>query len=620
MRLDPFIRDYRAFMDELVDTFESERTRYYLDTSLLMWLIRLGPAARAEFLAWCRGRPEKAVRVPVWAAHELHHHLINGTVSSNFKKVVSETEKKFDEFVRLASERADEIVCQARGYAGRDFFMTDVERSFARVRELAKVVSDDSGVAEAADEVVAFVNEVVLETELTSILRLLAETGEFRYGHRVPPGFHDKKDENRYGDVVIWEEILADIAHEEDEPRHAILISRDEKTDWISSAPLILSDAKPPHRSNRDLGEDVTRAHPLLIHEFGPRTKSGRLYVLHPGFLASALEYAARKLGRPSTVDRWLAASHRSDFLPRLASTGLRAEPTPSSSGQPAVPDPSATEPRREAAAQAAFTAPTLTEVMNLSSPQEFVQYNEAIPRDFAAIQRSWEDLVVAGTWTGVRLGRLLADLALAGRVEIATQMASVVERLAPALTPDVANAVVLGMVLPAFFDRYGELLRRPAINLGPAVLALDGDPRWRPAFAAVSDYLRSGGAELPYMPGSPRRAVRYSLDLIEGTGNAPRVIRGLRIGEQSALADPLPSGSNRSFSTLFGRSTGGECSGQELRALIAREYLIPIELLSDQYDRKRLTWPPDTGLVTLDMASPGGLSAIDDDGESDRD
>ena len=620
MRLDPFIRDYRAFMDELVETFESERTRYYLDTSLLMWLIRLGPAARAEFLAWCRSRPEKAVRVPVWAAHELHHHLINGTVSSNFKKVVSETEKKFDEFVRLASERADEIVCQARGYAGREFFMTDVERSFARVRELAKVVSDDSGVAEAADEVVAFVNEVVLETELASIVRLLAETGEFRYGHRIPPGFHDKKDENRYGDVVIWEEILADIAHEEDEPRHAILISRDEKTDWISSAPLILSDAKPPHKSNRDLGEDVTRAHPLLIHEFGPRTKSGRLYVLHPGFLASALEYAARKIGRPSTVDRWLAASHRSDFLPRLASAALKAEPTESSPGQPVVPERSDTEPRGEASAQGGFTAPTLAEVMNLSSPEEFAQYNEAIPRDLAVIQRSWEDQVVAGTWTGLRLGRLLADLALAGRVEIATQMPSVIERLAPALGPDVTNAAVLGMVLPAFFDRYGELLRRPAINLGPAVLALDSDPRWRPAFAAVSDYLRSGGAELPYMPGSPRRVVRYSLDLIEGTGNVPRVIRGVRIGQQSALADPLASGSNRSFSSLFGRSTGDECSGQELRALIAREYLIPIELLSDQYDRKRLTWPPDTGLVTLDMTSPGGLSTIDDDGESDRD
>jgi hypothetical protein len=131
-------------------------------------------------------------------------------------------------------------------------------------------------------------------------------------------------------------------------------------------------------------------------------------------------------------------------------------------------------------------------------------------------------------------------------------------------------------------FETFGELLRRPAMNLGPAVLALDGDPRWRPEFAAVSDYLRSGGAELPYMPGSARRAVRYSLDLIEGTGNAPRVIRGVRIGEQSALADPLPSGSNRSFSSLFGRSTGEECSGQELRALMAREYLIPIELLSN--------------------------------------
>jgi hypothetical protein len=419
---------------------------------------------------------------------------------------------------------------------------------------------------------------------------------------------------------VIWEEMLADIAHEEDEPRHAILVSRDEKTDWISSAPLVLSDAKPPHKSNRDLGEDVTRAHPLLIHEFGPRTKSGRLYVLHPGFLASALEYAARKIGRPSTVDRWLAASHRSDFLPRLASAALKAEPTESSPAQPVVPARSETEPRGEASAQGGFTAPTLAEVMNVSSPEEFAQYNEAIPRDLAVIQRSWEDHVVAGTWTGLRLGRLLADLALAGRVEIATQMPSVIERLTPASGPDVANAAVLGMVLPAFFDRYGELLRRPAINLGPAVLALDSDPRWRPAFAAVSNYLRSGGAELPYMPGSARRVVRYALDLIEGTGNVPRVIRGVRIGQQSALADPLASGSNRSFSSLFGRSTGDGCSGQELRALIAREYLIPIELLSDQYDRKRLTWPPDTGLVTLDMTSPGGLSTIGDDGESDRD
>ncbi|UPJ76925.1 PIN-like domain-containing protein [Bradyrhizobium sp. 187] len=616
MRLDPFIRDYRAFMDELVETFESKNTRYYLDTSLLMWLIRIGPAARGEFIAWCKSRPNNAVRVPVWSAHELHHHLIKGTVTSNFRAVVSETEKKYDEFVRLASERADEVICQARGYAGREFFVADVEQSFARVRELAKVVGDDRGIAAAADEVVAFVNSIVLDTDLTPIVRLLGETGDFRYSHRMPPGFHDKKDDNRYGDVVIWEEILADIANDEKEPRHGVLISRDEKTDWVSSAPLILSEEKLPHRSNRDFDHDVTRAHPLLVHEFAARTKSGRLYVLHPGFLASALDYAARMSSRPSEVVNWLAASHRSDFLPRLAGAGLKAEQASASVEQRLDSKTGA----GKGSSQAAFAAPTLADVMSLTSPKEVSQYTSAIPRDFPDILQSWERLLLNGTWTGLKFGRLLVDLALAGRGEITSQLPSVVERLSSALNPGVSNAVVLGMIVPAFFDRYGELLRRPEGALAPAVLLLDNDPRWRPAFAALSEYLRSADAELPYLPGSERKRLRYSVDVIEGTGNTPRVIRGLRIGKQSALADPLPSGSTRSFAGLLSREPEKGCSGLELRALIAREYLIPIELLSDEYDKKRLTWLPDTGLVTLDMTSSGGLSAIGDDGESDRD
>ena len=130
-------------MLEFTDALEAEGTRFYLDTSLLMWLIRLGPRARAEFIGWCDTRPTDAVRVPIWAAHELHRHILAGTVSSNVRRILSDTLAKYDEFRRLASERADEAICLAKGYPGRASYIAELEHSFVRLDKLAKVVELD---------------------------------------------------------------------------------------------------------------------------------------------------------------------------------------------------------------------------------------------------------------------------------------------------------------------------------------------------------------------------------------------------------------------------------------------------------------------------------------------
>lgn len=82
MRLNPFVRDYRGFMGGLTAVVDAPGTRFYLDTSLLMWLFRLGAAAREEYLDWCEGR---MVKVPVWAAHERHHHLVANAVGANVR-------------------------------------------------------------------------------------------------------------------------------------------------------------------------------------------------------------------------------------------------------------------------------------------------------------------------------------------------------------------------------------------------------------------------------------------------------------------------------------------------------------------------------------------------------
>ena len=617
MRLDPFVRDYQQFMDELVEVLQSPQTRFYLDTSLLMWLVRLGSAARSEVLTWCRNRPESSVRVPVWAAHELHRHLTLQTVASNIGSAVSETERKLDDFVRLASERADEELCRANGYASREGFVAEVEQAFAKVKQLAKVVRNDSQLNGATDEIIDFVNGHTLNTNIIEIVKILEKTGDIRYSHLIPPGYHDKKNENRFGDVIIWEEILEDIGiGEKSEQRHGVLVSRDNKTDWVSSAPLVKAGSV-SKKSNRDLGLDVTRAHPLLVHEFEGRAKGGRLYVVHPSFLASALDYASRKSGAASAVSNWLAAAHRPDQLTRLAAVDL---PT-TVPEEPVTPDPS-DEPTTQAAtappsADIPYSYPSAVELMNLSTANEVNSYLEATPLDRPALAQAWLKQLKSGAFAPERFGRVLAELSLRGQSEFLTRLPSIVEELKSELSLSALNGVALGATAPVYFERYGEALRQPRKELGAVALLLERDPLLAGAFTILADFLTAADVELPYVPGKGRSKISITVDAADGSKGL-RTLRDIRVGSETVLTDALPEENRRLLSTLLKREGSTGCSGQELFALLSCEYLLPGDLLSTQYDNRRFTWLPGAGLVSLDTSSPGGVSAAVIDDEND--
>ena len=158
-RLDPLVRDYRAFMDELLAAIESDGTRFYLDTSLLTWLIRQ-VLKRGRIYRLVRLASRRLCCIPVWAADELQRHLIAGTIRANLQKTVSDAHAKYDEFVRLASERADDAICQSKGYPSRSNFVGELEYSLARLSRLARVVQvDDAGFQAATSEVIDFVNK-----------------------------------------------------------------------------------------------------------------------------------------------------------------------------------------------------------------------------------------------------------------------------------------------------------------------------------------------------------------------------------------------------------------------------------------------------------------------------
>src|ERR1700722_19763653 len=143
MQLDPLVRDYSNYLEELMGSLRSSSTRVYLDTSLLIWLIRIGKEARDEFFDWCKGRAVGSIRIPVWAAHELHRHNLSQTVRRTAQSAVGDTKTKYAEFAGMAAERADDNTCRAWGDAGRSSYIGELERSAAVLDRLSLVLKPD---------------------------------------------------------------------------------------------------------------------------------------------------------------------------------------------------------------------------------------------------------------------------------------------------------------------------------------------------------------------------------------------------------------------------------------------------------------------------------------------
>lgn len=612
MHLDPLIRDYPAYLDEFMTSLDTDGTRIYLDTSLLMWLVRLGDEARQEFFAWCGGRDAQSVCVPVWAAHELHRHLLGGTVRINLQKSLSEVRAKLDEFTRLASERADDAVCRAKGYTGRIGYVSELELSFEKLNQMANVIdADDAQLQKSSADVIAFVNDHVLSTDIEPIVDRVSSIGAFRYSHLMPPGFQDKKDENRFGDVIIWEELVADVEkagpNNSGQARDAVLVSRDKKTDWVSAAHMIKKADGTIHKANRDQGLDVTLAHPLLVHEFRARANGSRLYIATPSFLASALSYRAKKSGTASLVSNWLAASYRPDKLEVVVSLVSPPAGAPAAHG---APQP-ANEPSED---DQDLQSLRPDDVMAPSVGSDVRGYERATGPEQADILTGWLASLSIGSLPTLKFGRVLAELAKDDAPGFASRLPGLLQRLSETMDAGHLNRVVLAIITSAYFNQFGEALRRPLAGLGTIALTLETDGRYDQAFQTLGRFLMGAGSSLPYFPGSGRNQVRFVIDVGPSAGTGPRAIRDIRIGDQPAMIDPLDKSSARRLTLLLDREPSAGCTGLDLRTLVAREYLIPLECLNSSMDKKKFSWPPDAGLVVLDTESEGGLSSLAED------
>lgn len=611
MRLDPLVRDYPTYLDDLIQALDEPRTRIYLDTSLLMWLVRVGGEARAEFIAWADSRPNGAVRVPVWAAHELHKHLSAHTIPNNISATIKDAIGRYDDFVSLAAERADDESSRRNGFTGRVELLSALSLSHAQVARIAKAVaSEETQIRAATEAVIAFANARMMTTDLTGILQSLNEVGQFRYDHKVPPGFQDNKPENRFGDVILWEEILADMAAagltKTGNPRktplavNAVFVSRDKKPDWVSAARWLSGVGAEVCRADRNFDLDVTLPHPTLLHEFRRRTGGDKVFITHPAFLATTLDLAARRGGAPSPSRVWLAATHRLGLVAQLdrklqpfGEGLLVVEPAP----PPPAPGAAGPPPPDWGALTAQqLTAPVVTTELNAILT--------ALPADAEGAVAAFVSPADGALPDALRLGRLFAELTLADAPGWPEQLPLHLEALRDR-RPDLAQLTFLAFAASGVFDRFGEARQAAEPRILQAVLGFEGDASLADAHAALARLLQHAAVRLPYVPGSGAE-VRLTLEV--GPVPAPLRMRSIRVGGQAALIQNLPPGSPRSLTQILGREPAQGCTPRELKLAVARAYLIPIDRLAGPAETRLLTWTDDTGLQPLDTGGDGGI------------
>ena len=323
--------DSRALAEKAARLLEDSRTHIFIDTSFLMWMIRIGGAPRRELIDWMEKTAAGRLHVPAWSAHELYRHHVEGTIAGELTSTLEEFErlakKSFDLIWPLLSEPlAGAASAQAQRNEAREAM-----RSTRAVIEHARHWR--GSYAGHAATVIDFANRHAMrESGVFGYLESIEGIAEARFTGRVPPGFQDRnKSEvfsngkaggdkapevvgsNRWGDLIFWKEIL-----DEARLRRAnaiVILTKDVKNDWRMGGTL-------PAAGGDGMATGEPPAHPTLVFEAAQRAGVRDLMLLDHRRLATLFDV------KGLAGDAFIAAAKPPPPINPKTEAELRAEET----------------------------------------------------------------------------------------------------------------------------------------------------------------------------------------------------------------------------------------------------------------------------------------------------
>jgi hypothetical protein len=592
MRIPDQVIRLKEYHEALEKALADKEVPVYIDNSVLMWLLRIGAEARTDFLKWCRTKLDGRVVIPIWAAHELYHHLREGTIQGDFSKKTSHYKKTLAEMLKDISTGADSVMSAATGYASTTELVRQTRDRVMDIHHvLSRMENSKTRYEDAVSEVIAFVNQRLITSHLFSLLEPITATQSIRFEGRIPPGFKDAhKPENSVGDLLFWQEIVKDLENRTPPAETAIIITRDEKTDWYCKPLKIETYDGHIMGELHEAGLEAKLPHPLLEHEINSKTKTKTLLIVNPRILSVLLDKDS-----PDSFRALTAVTHPKSISEK--STGINYKAM--GYARSAVEPEGATEAIAVAIAPANIdlNALDLKAAGTVDNPklQTLVDRLSGIisDRNEAAAELLGDQLLLELLpsellFLGRRLYRAASSLADGG-FDVFDVFRP--ERSVP---DEILNALALGMFIELYFD--DELGLRPTPQDGPftGLFELQSQGRFEPCIRKLTELLTPSKESLLAMPSLEPMTVDLRITFDVPTGAKAKLLKSLLCNGRELLCD-VGAGSASALSLVFGKETA---TVQELCALVSRRFFIPMEQIKpDRGPTVVLSWPPLMGV-----------------------
>ena len=200
---------------------------FVLDTNVLLDLFRYSDEAVESLIETITALKER-IWIPYQVSLEYHRKLndVIGAQISSYKKTIDTLE----DFKKQLDAKRSHPFLDKKLHEEIQAFCLKFDDELIKKRDKVELLITENPIKEKIAELLDDrVGEIFDQKQLDDI----CSAGEKRYELRQPPGYMDCKDKKgleRYGDLIIWKEILQ---KSKKEKLNVILITGDVKEDWF---------------------------------------------------------------------------------------------------------------------------------------------------------------------------------------------------------------------------------------------------------------------------------------------------------------------------------------------------------------------------------------------------
>lgn len=214
---------YRVHRDCLLKGFD--KCLIVFDTNALLDIYRL-PKDSADQVFDVLEHYKKQIIIPNHTAKEYYkdiHKVLLAQIAN-----IEKAQSALYDLMNMFSNRRNQPYISDRSNRHLTTLKNSITRDFD---EQKKYLTNQLLYGEYQNKMAELLDGCVLEPFNEEEIEEIIKEGEVRYNNHIPPGWKDAdKGTNRYGDLIIWKEVLRLVKKEK---RSVLYISNDQKEDWM---------------------------------------------------------------------------------------------------------------------------------------------------------------------------------------------------------------------------------------------------------------------------------------------------------------------------------------------------------------------------------------------------